>query len=129
MFRRILEVFRLRSERRPCRLWYRRDLATIDTLQLSGPGLPALDLAKQPISATGPIALVPGALLAQDRAKRGLKTIRLVPMWPDADWLNSQPKPRPQASFDDTLKELIPATEHKLAAVKALHERRQRERK
>ena len=81
MFRRILEVFRLRSERRFCLLWYGRDLATIDTLQLSGPGLPAIDLAQTPIH-TGALSLVPGEVLAQDRAKRGLKTIRLVPMWP-----------------------------------------------
>jgi len=117
MFKKLWHLFQAR--RRYCRLWLPQEAQT-----LKGPGLPAIDLAATLIEPEPvPVPVVPGTVLAQDRAKRGLKTIKLEPMsfpWlPDDHQLNARPP-----TFNDTLSLLIPETEHNLAAVKQRHEKR-----
>jgi len=118
MFKKLWHLFQAR--RRYCRLWLPQEAQT-----LKAPGLPAVDLAVIPIEPE-PIPVVPGTLLAKDRAKKGLKTIKLEPMsfpWlPDDHQLNTRPKS--QMSFDDTLNLLVPETVPNLPRVKEFHEKR-----
>jgi hypothetical protein len=88
------------------------------------PDVPTIDLAKTPITPITPIPSVPGEWLAQDRAKKGLRTIRLEPLqhtdsfpWlPDESWINSKLMPVYEPPEVET--------EHMPAFVKALHERK-----
>jgi hypothetical protein len=88
------------------------------------PDVPTIDLAKQRIETKPAIPYRVGNVLAQDRAKHGLKTIRLEPFpWLEDDsWLNSGLLPIPPVSPVYEPPEV--ETEHMPAFVKALHERK-----
>jgi hypothetical protein len=109
------------------------------------PDVPTIDLAKQRIETKPAIPYRVGNVLAQDRAQRGLKTIRLEPLQ-DESWINSKlmpviapPTPLPQvyeiaeASILDSrlsaLHQLLDTeTEERPAVVKEFHEKRNKQR-